>query len=322
MFSRDWRSYAALAGGVIAVALLAALLWVYVTGGDLVRCGEPDKQPSYATAKPNNLPQSSANGQTRVLSQSVYEQVNCEKPGSDRQYELCQQWHTAKATKEATCIARRQWFLSVVGAVLSLCGLAGLLATVIFAASTAEATSTAAHAADRSAKSAEDALRGLERPYLIIQKIDTTKLFPAETHRRPAIDFTIVNYGKTPGILRTLAVRLQANPDWPLRLPLAHRKEYTTVVEPNKRLTHRGGDDYGTVEVEGSQPGQAFVGVQMASLVFQGAIHYEDPTGAYHVERFCLRGNRDGKSWTIEGAGKYNWRKTTYPTQQRDETDT
>ena len=94
----------------------------------------------------------------------MYEKVDCKKPSSERQYELCQHWYTAKAAQEATCIARRQWWLSVIGAVLGLLGFGGLVATVIFTALTAKAAS-------ESANVAKEALTKLERAFVLINAV-------------------------------------------------------------------------------------------------------------------------------------------------------
>jgi hypothetical protein len=101
-------------------------------------------------------------------------------------------------------------------------------------------------------------------------------------------------------------------------LPIGNAKKYYSVVQPGKRLTHRSGDDFGEMEVEDSRKGQTFGGVEMTSLVLHGSVHYEDPTGAYHTDGFCMRGNKDGESFHLEGGRTYNYRETKYPDQGKD----
>lgn len=259
-----------------------------------------------------------------------------QQPGSEREPDcsksqspedcLVQLW-TARATQKQADMAFWGGVVSVLTLIATGIAAGAAIAAVVISAKSATAanlaaaqTGIAADAAVRSANVAEQALRGLERPYLFIEKIDNRKLSPMGGRRmdgKPAIDFTVVNYGKTPGVVRWVALRLQSNPQWPLRLPLRNTKAYYTVVRPETRMTHRGGDDYGTVAVEASTPDQSFRGRQMASLVFQGAIAYEDASGERYIDRFCFRGNVDGESWTIEGGDTHNWRKS-FPRKNRN----
>jgi hypothetical protein len=43
--------------------------------------------------------------------------------------------------------------------------------------------------------------------------------------------------------------------------------------------------------------------------VFHGSLHYEDPTGAYCTDRFCMRASLGGESFRLEGGNTYNRRE-------------
>jgi hypothetical protein len=188
--------------------------------------------------------------------------------------------------------------------------LVGLLATVIYARGTARSAAGAADSSKRAADAAEHALRGLERPYLFIEKIDTAGLTHFE-QAKPWIAYCVVNYGKTPAILRSINVRLEVNPSLPLRLPPGNGEDFYAVIQPGKRLLYGEGEgeDYRRLEVWGGHAGQTFLGARAAVLVFHGSIHYEDPTGASYTDRFCMRANPGGDAFKLEGGDTHNCRE-------------
>jgi hypothetical protein len=235
----------------------------------------------------------------------------CPYPKNREDADLCEQRRMAKVAEDAAALADSQWWIGIAQAFLG----ALAVAAAIYAALEA---GRAARAATKSADISERALRGLERPYLFIEEINTEKLNPPPENK-PEISYSIRNYGKVSAILRSLSMTLQPigqNLEEP-RLPIGAVKKYYTVVEPGRRLVHRSGKDVAEMDVKGSRPGQSFGGILMAGLVLRGSLHYEDPTGAYHIDEFCLQGNRDGQSWNTV----YRRRKTTYP-KQEGETDT
>ena len=309
MSKRDWLPHVAFAGW-LATCLLGAFAW---SQGVTIACLSSGVCP----AKPQGSPKQKEAASTPAPIAGQQEKTSAEKADcadpKHREEADCVQRRMAQAAEQTVALADAQFWWNVTQAV-------GTILAAFAAAYAAWAAGEAAKASQRSANAAEHALRGLERPYLFIEKIMTAPLHPRRAGR-PSIVFTVVNYGKTPAILRAITMRLQSDPALPLRLPMANRKTYYSVVPPGKHLIHRGGDEHGTMEVEGSREGQSFIGVRMASLVLQGVFYYEDPTGASYVDRFCLRGNRDGDSFTIEGGATYNWRKTRYPKGKPDETD-
>ena len=184
------------------------------------------------------------------------------------------------------------------------------------------AAQLSAEAAQKSANVAEYALRGLERPYLSIEKIDTSTLRASYSGgAKPSIVYAIVNHGKTPAILRSINIRLERSPNLPLRLPLANAQAFYAVVAPSERLLFPGGDDWARIEVLDSQQGQVFYGPDAAAIVFHGSLHYEDATGAYHTDRFCMRANPGGETFRREGGETYNYRETEYPMKPKDAED-
>jgi hypothetical protein len=356
MPKRDWYAHIAIAGWGVAI-ILGCLMWADIVAvrpsvglAQKTVQSKPTQQP-----KPDAA-QNHSRGPAKEDRQAVTKELECADKNEATYNDCLIQLRTTRAAERQADYVKYSAYISAVALFFAAVAAVAAIAAAIYAASAAtaahagaEQTALAAQAAVRSAdiaersaaetarfaatsaaasaKSAdvaERALRGLERPYLFIERIETEglKWRLAQSDTRPSIRFSVVNFGKTPAILRSLCVRLQAAPDFPLRLPMARAKRYFTVVEPGRRLAHRKGDDFGQVEVEDSEKGATIFGTEMARLVFHGVIQYEDPTGAFHTDRFCLRGNRDGDSFTLEGGATYNWRKTTYPEEQRDETDT
>jgi hypothetical protein len=233
----------------------------------------------------------------------------------------------ARATQKQADIAL--WSGIVSGLTLLATGVAAAaaIAAVVYSARAAAAASDAAAqtgisaaAATKSADIAERALRGIERPYLFvkIESVRGLKRATIDTPSKPTLAYNIINQGKTPAILRSLAVRLQDSPKDPLRLPMGLVSKFYEVVAAGEYVSHPPGGRI--VEVEGSAGGQRYDDAILQRLVFHGSIHYEDPTGAYHTDRFCLRANKDG-TFSLAGP-EYNWRKTEQPKEQPDETDT
>jgi hypothetical protein len=174
----------------------------------------------------------------------------------------------------------------------------------------------AADAADRSAKVSEEAFRRLERPYLFIKVIETVSLRHPLDGQRPNFEYKLVNYGKLPAILHSVSVGLLNSPKYPLRSPMAiAEKRYEVIVPGGELLNPR------TVIVADSSPGQKFDGANATGLVLYGLLQYEDPTGAFHIDSFCMRGIAGGNAFTIDGGDEYNWHKTEYRKRPHDQAE-
>jgi hypothetical protein len=166
----------------------------------------------------------------------------------------------------------------------------------------------AANAADKSAKIAEEAFRRLERPYLMIKIIETIRLTRPFDGGQPHLQYRLVNYGKLPAILRSISISLQNNPTLPLRVSMGIEETRYEVIAPGDELLNPR-----TVSVLGSAPDERFEGANATGLVLHGILQYEDPTGAFHTDGFCMRGLPSGHAFTIEGGPEHNWHKTEYP---------
>ena len=84
-------------------------------------------------------------------------------------------------------------------------------------------------------------------------------------------------------------------------------KRYEVIAPGNETV------DAKALTVIGSDARQTFVGADATGLVLHGIIQYEDPTGAFHTDSFCMRGLEGGTAFTIDGGEEYNWHETEYP---------
>lgn len=181
----------------------------------------------------------------------------------------------------------------------------------------AVAAGEAAKDAKRQADIAEDSYRRLERPYLFVKFMSTGGLRRPGASR-PFLRYTLVNYGKTPAILRLISVGLMNNPSYPLRTTMAIAEHFYDVIPPGEALSKVEGR---RLEVVDSKVGEQFDGQNATLLILHGIIHYEDPTGAYHVDSFCMRANAGGNSFTIDGGAEYNRRRSYRPGEPYDPND-
>lgn len=166
----------------------------------------------------------------------------------------------------------------------------------------------ATKAAQKSADIQEESFRRLERPYLFVRLTNTDGLRVSRPGQIPWLSYTLVNYGKMPAILRSISVRLQNNPEFPLRIPMAIAEQFVEVIAPQEQLTTEQ-----TVNVENGQAGDKYDGQEATLLVMHGIIQYEDPTGAFHTDGFAVRGNSGSQSFRIDGGSEYNWHRTLPP---------
>ena len=160
----------------------------------------------------------------------------------------------------------------------------------------------------RQADLAEQSYKRLERPYLFIEFATTSRLREVAPEGTASLKYTFVNYGKLPAVLRSIAILLQDNPTLPLRVPLAIDDRTYGVIAPGGKAPK-----IREVFVTNGTPGRRYDNIDAKQLILHGYVAYEDPTGAYHHDSFCMRGIDGGTGFEIDGGEQYNSRKTTYP---------
>lgn len=169
---------------------------------------------------------------------------------------------------------------------------------------TTEASRTAANAAAREVDLAQESYERLERPYLFIKFGDFNRLRDSR-ESVPFIRYTLVNHGRTPAILHSIATELVPDPEHPLRVPMdAHDRLYQ-VIEPDGQLPGER-----VQSVKGSSAGHNWSGKAAKRLIFHGLIQYHGPTGDLHSDRFCMRCRENADGFSLEGGTKYNYRVT------------
>jgi len=309
MPKRDWCSYCAVIGGVIAFLLgVAAAYWTAVAQFT------PGPVPSGIQAKAKKQEQDPGDSAVASNQQKANEyRPGCEPPNSKEDGLYCELRRLADSAKKSIALASETNWSQLIQAG------AAILAALVAGWAALEA-GRAAKAATKSADVSERALRGIERPYLFvkIESVRGLKRATLDTPSKPTLAYNIINQGKTPAILRSLAVRLQDSPTDRLRLPMGLASKFYEVVAAGEYVSHPSGGRI--VEVEGSAGGQRYDDATIQRLVFHGSIHYEDPTGAYHTDRFCMRANKDG-AFSLEGGEEYNHRSTAYPEKQAADDD-
>lgn len=131
----------------------------------------------------------------------------------------------------------------------------------------------------KSVSISEQALRGLERPYMFIE-LGISHGIRKPEEGQPRIEYKLVNYGKTPAVLRMVAVGLQDNPTFPLTSPLA-------VADIKYSVVKAGGETLRAWAEMAGDPhdGQGFKGASAADLILYAIIEYaaESPRTAPHT---------------------------------------
>ncbi len=215
----------------------------------------------------------------------------------------------AKAAEDSVWLNRIQIAIGV----LTLLGLGFTVyytrKTATASGQAADASLTSAKAAQKSADIAEVSFRRLERPYLFIDLTDTSGL---GSPTQPFLIYTFVNHGKTPAVLREVFVRLCYGTDVPLRVYTPPIKCYE-LVSPGQASSQRHKADVGNAFMR-----KHFVSKGEAPVILHGLIMYEDPTGATHEDRFCIRSDDGGKTFHIIGGEEYNRRNTQYPAAETE----
>jgi hypothetical protein len=268
----------------LGVALALSLTFSSSVGHTQNNPATPAQQPKQQQAAPTPSPVVPL----PIINPDYYK-IWCERPKDHDAANLCEQRRMAKAAEDGVWWARTQTWLGGLG-------LVGVICTLSF-------TGISAKAAVRSANTAEDAFRRLERPYLFVRVDDLHCLADPPPPHQPYVTCRFVNYGKLPAILRSVAVRLEYEPALPLKILGDHK--FYDVIQQGEVSTRPHQE-----MVQDSKIGQSLP--VHAGLVLHGLISYEDPTGAIHTDRFCLRGLEDGAGFRVADE-EYNWRKTEYP---------
>jgi hypothetical protein len=225
------------------------------------------------------------------------------------------------AQEEMAFWAKTLFWTTCASVFLTLVGLAMILGALIYTKRVSESTvamliegkeatkgalETAAEA-KRQANLFEQSFKRLYRPYVFFEVVETTGL-RNEREEHPFLTYQLVNRGKLPAIIRSVSLGLLDNPQFPLTVPDKNDTRHFVVAAgdglpmPQKlTVTDRMGKQY--------------AGREGAKLVVYGQIEYDDPTGARHTDRFCMRGMTDAKYFALEGGDDYNWRKTEYSLQ-------
>ena len=207
MSNRSWGYYTAL--GAIALALLALS---YVAYSEFRGCNRPYDPPRYATADEHPALQSGSLGQTKVYPQTKIKVVRCEEPQSEKEFELCQQRNTARASEDAVCVARAQYYLAII--------------VLAFVVGTFMANAVAALGAKRTAEVAAETVQAAiaaDLPRLRVSKMVFSRAnnaHPRDNSKYAQVTIGFANYGgKAARVTRyclelEFAVKLPAEPDY------------------------------------------------------------------------------------------------------------
>lgn len=215
-----------------------------------------------------------------------------------RRYELCQQGRSAEAANVSAYWGKFQAILTVVG----ICFVA---VTTYYAALSANAAANAANAALKSAKISEDALTGLERPYLFANVKGVFNIVPRKFRlgigdtsvevfegrvEPPRIEVTLKNYGRLPAIPTMLSLTLSHLTSPPDEIRHVDIVDFNpnTVIESGHasiKFVRNFGKELDEVDQSSLVNARSF-------LWAYGLITYRSPTGGtYETEFFwCWNG--------------------------------
>lgn len=309
-----WLSVFAAFGIALATAVSAQPVGDN-TGGQ-PRADQADQQPK-ADASPLRL--DAIERELARIARSAEAQNNeadAKKKEEREESDLKAQWQMARWAENAFYVAVGALVLTIVGVFLIWRTLVHTHTAAVAArdmVTEGEKATTAALEATKEAKRqadfAEESFRRIERPYLFVKITETLQIRNVAPQGFAGLSYTLANYGKTPAILRSVAVGLQDSPSFPLRTPMAIEDKTYAVIEPGGALVNGR-----TVRVSGDENmGKRYGGTQAKGLVLHGYLGYEDATGAYYFDKFCLRGLPGGSAFEIDGGEEHNSRTTTYP---------
>lgn len=170
----------------------------------------------------------------------------------------------------------------------------------------AESSVVAAHAASQSAHVAEQTLLAAERPYVLLEVVNTDNLgFALRTY--PSMTIKFVNHGNSPALMKICFIELlddpPANPGVAVsKLPIIYHV-----------IAAGGAMDPIEVPVANVEPNQVWTGDNAKRLVLHGYLKYGDILEAMHTQHIYLRAGKDFTTWTEEGGTSYNYRHTQLP---------
>ncbi|MDF1732963.1 MAG: hypothetical protein P1U49_15775 [Minwuia sp.] len=172
---------------------------------------------------------------------------------------------------------------------------------------TTKAGKDAALAAFNQAKTAENAYRRLERPYLLLRVEHVGGLHkPGSNTAHIKIRFH--NHGRLPAVLVSVKLRLLDAPDpTNLRLSAWTERKIYEIIDTGGR------SEEFVVSVESATPGKSWNGKDATRLILVSRIEYLGPFGARHIDGLCLRFLDSGNGQTQEGGTEHNYRETIEP---------
>ena len=170
----------------------------------------------------------------------------------------------------------------------------------------AESSVVAAHAASQSAHVAEQTLLASERPYVLLEVVNTANLgFAIRSY--PSMTVKFVNHGNSPALMKVCFIELLDDP--PPNPTIAPSKLPTIY-----HIIGAGGHmDPVEVPVANVPPNQVWTGDNAKRLVLHGYLKYGDILEAMHTQHIYLRAGKDAATWTEEGGTAYNYRHTQLP---------
>jgi hypothetical protein len=296
MPSRDWLSYAALVGCLIASSWTIDLYAQERPPGEVVSSQEGEWRDDISNYR-------------LVLPLEILNQTNlfrcdlCREEEQRREQEdLIAQRSMAISAEQTVNVGWGQIAVSVFALVLLWLTYKETKATATASMTSAKSAQNSAMEARRQAGIAELSMRNLERPYLFPEIIDVRYLIRPSPNI-PFIECLFVNYGRTPAILESVYIRLEAQPCLPLRLPIGIAIKTHEVVAPGAKSNPT------SVFVEDSAAGKYWAGAETTKLILHGIIKYRDATGGtFYADEFCFRPTENAERWISEGGETYNKR--------------
>jgi hypothetical protein len=176
----------------------------------------------------------------------------------------------------------------------------------------------AAEAAKKAADVAEEALRIGERPYMLVSPVrdvleyaitnanPTDPMLPFTA--QPYVTIIIMNYGKTPAILREVGADLKISATLPTRGYFSKVLPQANTVIPTDRNV--GGINC-TAETWNADAHRAAIANGEQHFWLVGELKYDDIFGNVTVAGFCYRYYVATKSFHEDGGNKYNFQRTT-----------
>lgn len=213
--------------------------------------------------------------------------------------------HSAVADERGATATEWQIIPAWLQLLFAMVGTGALLVTLWFTRRSVKAAINANRHAERQANIAEESFRRLERPYLFLKITDASPLRNPGSRPAPGILYTIVNYGKTPAVLRSIAIGIQENPELiPPRVPFGMHEEIYEVIEAGGEMA---GSRY--VRVSNVKEDRRFRGQDCIALILHAIISYDDPAETYYHDTITLRGNPGGDSFRVEHMSRSARRK-------------